>query len=1073
MAQRTKLIDLTRSYLPIDPNSFPETMHGTEGEDRPEKLPPVLPYEGWNFMPTGYGYRSYFGITTKLDIDNLPEPAKCREVFCFQKNDLSNVLIALHDAGIYTKQGETTGAWTLSVAMTDPVDGTVLEWSHCVIENKLYVYRQGEAQYHEFSDAVAYVWTARVPTTLNMAGQLGIFGAGGRLGFWDSANSIAYSAFDSHTFFTPDIGRGSNITTLTHVMGRIINIVQQGEGFVVYATKSIVGVRKNPDNTFLWQAVPITKAAGISYRNQVALANPDTVHFVWSSVGLMKVENFAFEVVATEFYDFLKEQQVPVFIKFLEGRYLVVQVSAEEYVDGLITFYTQTVAPLDVSLSYTIAIMDELDEDDLDDAVYAVTALHAIQRNTSHIWAFNQPGGCSVGTGGQCTGKDYPVYKEYFRIVDLFNGPTQASPQAGLLSVVANYAQIEANINAATFSDMQFNLFGMTNLITDSPYPCSALFGVTEVSTVVNPVTLITEESLAVSAYPAENVAQQSGEVVFIEDAEGTFYNRFNAICAIYEKFCDAFYAKTKNKILPYNGRQTAAKTNVATTAVGLACSITGAVTPSQISVPERIRTTISVPATINATRTYFTVQGYDRLLKEYGLYNNEIPWAFARPGRYRSLACGYDATKEIVAAFLRFTVTAGAGEGYFGFVQADVPIVLPDVASAGEAEAILTAAIASAQITLTANNPGDVVSLLTSAAGVTTRPYADKDGNVATDAIVAPKTVRFTCQSDASRVDITLHATSLRSIDTFRVTDGTSDQLGGINPMLVPCTKEKLIEAFAYPNSYVAYNAVGQPVVSATVSPYAGITAAPYGALADTTRNTVIGTGICSVAPATVPSDYPQFNQATFSPDNFTYIPVDFVLGADAITFSYSTVSETFTFPAIDFLMQEGAPVPYDQEWLGAYVYDLQLKRWGKMKQIYRQLLDFYPINSTSVGVIPFTNFGVQAAMLNDAGELRFFDMIPTDSYIKYGKVGLFRHGFTTLEQLRVDMRQSVAGTLEVETSLDGKTIDLGLTKTFDYDGLQLVQGLGNSGRWHNLAFRGQFDLSYLEFVGYAASRR
>jgi hypothetical protein len=35
--QNSKAIDITRSYVPVDPNSFPETMHGTGAEDTQSK----------------------------------------------------------------------------------------------------------------------------------------------------------------------------------------------------------------------------------------------------------------------------------------------------------------------------------------------------------------------------------------------------------------------------------------------------------------------------------------------------------------------------------------------------------------------------------------------------------------------------------------------------------------------------------------------------------------------------------------------------------------------------------------------------------------------------------------------------------------------------------------------------------------------------------------------------------------------------------------------------------------------------------------------------------------------------
>lgn len=71
MPQFPKIIDVSQGYFPCDPNSFPENLHYTGQEDSPVKTSPVLLYDGWNILPTAYGYRSYFGLTSKIDVTAL------------------------------------------------------------------------------------------------------------------------------------------------------------------------------------------------------------------------------------------------------------------------------------------------------------------------------------------------------------------------------------------------------------------------------------------------------------------------------------------------------------------------------------------------------------------------------------------------------------------------------------------------------------------------------------------------------------------------------------------------------------------------------------------------------------------------------------------------------------------------------------------------------------------------------------------------------------------------------------------------------------------------------------------
>ena len=110
MAQTSKPIDLTRSYLPIDPITLPESSHDTPGEDSPEKRQPVVPYEGYNFMPTAVGYRSYFEASSQLNVDALP--VRCDDIILFQLEDYSNLVIAFGEDGIYQKDPSVSGAWT-------------------------------------------------------------------------------------------------------------------------------------------------------------------------------------------------------------------------------------------------------------------------------------------------------------------------------------------------------------------------------------------------------------------------------------------------------------------------------------------------------------------------------------------------------------------------------------------------------------------------------------------------------------------------------------------------------------------------------------------------------------------------------------------------------------------------------------------------------------------------------------------------------------------------------------------------------------------------------------------------
>ena len=149
MVQLAKLIDVTRTFLPVDPNAFPETLHVSGREEGPEQRIPAMAYKGYNFMPTSYGYKSYFGTKQDIGIDALA--ARVDAVFIYQNKAYENILIALTESGVWTKKGNVAGAWVNEVPVVSPTDPKVhYQWSHVIIADILYAYQQGKSSYQKF-----------------------------------------------------------------------------------------------------------------------------------------------------------------------------------------------------------------------------------------------------------------------------------------------------------------------------------------------------------------------------------------------------------------------------------------------------------------------------------------------------------------------------------------------------------------------------------------------------------------------------------------------------------------------------------------------------------------------------------------------------------------------------------------------------------------------------------------------------------------------------------------------------------------------------------------------------------
>ena len=363
MAQNAKVIDLTRSYVPGDPNAFPQNMGFTQSEDRPEQEPPILAYEGYNFLPTHYGYRSYFGTNSTLQVGALASRAQF--VLSYQLPNYQTRLIALCENGIWTVNANVAGSvWTHAVVfnLNSPAPfyktDVFEEWTWCVIENVLYMYQQGRSVVYKTAIVTnELAIQSFTPSFLNMAGQMGIFKAGTRLGFWDSANSTSWSSNLDLTDFTPSIENMAGNAIFADIVGRIVTVKSHGDGWIIYTTKSIVGVKLDVSGNLLWDAKKIFDNIGISYGRAVTFGQSDNEHFAYTTSGIYMIGKYNaisgkhdVQPIATELYDFLRESRDPVIMDSINSRWLFFQLTDQRYIQSRISFTTTIVDPTKTTL---------------------------------------------------------------------------------------------------------------------------------------------------------------------------------------------------------------------------------------------------------------------------------------------------------------------------------------------------------------------------------------------------------------------------------------------------------------------------------------------------------------------------------------------------------------------------------------------------------------------------------------------------------------------------------------------------------------------------------------------------
>ena len=356
MSSRSKFVQINRSLIVLDPGTMPVNLAQTVREDAPEQSFPALAYDGKDVLPTALGYTSYFGEHTRLNIGDSLKGLKVQHVLQYQSVNMRTLSIALCETGIYIA-GSTDGSgsfnWQRVVDFSASFkEGVRRLWTFCVISNRMYMYQQGQdafyglvnpAEYMEttvpsaIKDAsITQVWYHEAsqagilkynPNFINMEGQLGIFKAGNRLGFWDSDGAVAWSSATQVYDFVPSTTTFAGITKFSDVVGRITVIHQHGTGFIIYATRSVVVVSALSGSPEKWAGRAIFSDVGVVFDSQVAMAQPDSIHYAITSAGLCRISNGSPEIIETEVMDYVRHNNDIYAVSFVDSRYLFIHVT--------------------------------------------------------------------------------------------------------------------------------------------------------------------------------------------------------------------------------------------------------------------------------------------------------------------------------------------------------------------------------------------------------------------------------------------------------------------------------------------------------------------------------------------------------------------------------------------------------------------------------------------------------------------------------------------------------------------------------------------------------------------------
>lgn len=241
-------------------------------------------------------------------------------------------------------------SWQQLYPIAPPVSEVRRDWTKAILGNEIYFFQAG----HEFilrldtsvPDAPEVV--PFKPTFLTEALEngsiMGIFEARGRLGVWDVAGAVYWSALGDREDFTPSLSTGSNVVTVDALRGRLTVIIGTSDGFMVYGSSNIVKGTYQQGQVNPFRFDEFDPSLGIFSKDHVTVGKSGE-HYVWSQGALYRINagtivgQHSIQVAHVELADFIKLHKGYPKLSFHTNRYLVLQVSERDYVEGESIFW--------------------------------------------------------------------------------------------------------------------------------------------------------------------------------------------------------------------------------------------------------------------------------------------------------------------------------------------------------------------------------------------------------------------------------------------------------------------------------------------------------------------------------------------------------------------------------------------------------------------------------------------------------------------------------------------------------------------------------------------------------------
>lgn len=1077
MSSNSFLVDLRKSMIIANPQHFPMNMEKPTKEDYPVETYPIVAYDAKNVVPTPFGYKSFFEESTRLNIGNLAGKF-VQKIFNYQTVNMDSVQFALCEDGIYVAFATepTPANWARIVDLSATmVTGIRRLWTVAVISNVVYLYQAGQPKFWAIVDPAKYaeaaspsliagatrsqVWTnwatgliSYIPSFLNMAGQIGLFRADNRLGFWDSDNSVGWSSSVAIEDFKPDAKTFAGSTKFADVQGRIVKILGSGDSFVIYATRSIVncvGLDNSPEK---WRGEAIMSEVGVAFDSQIAAAQPDQIHYCITQAGLCAITAGSPEYIATEVMDYIAETFPLYSLTVIEGRYLFISVNGS--FPGA-EYGTESVIVNDwannsfVFPRPTYPVLDEKPKDFIED--YIAGREHQIQESlkdyapivdVSTIPPSQQLQPCFdikifKSTWAETTFSPHTVSDEFFYskagpFAYDYVGPLYIEP------VVTNNSIEVDDLAPGDFAGDEVGVkldLGMTAFNKQVEYQ-NAIMQANEdpivMEVVRDDVMDIGPEGPRTIEWPKELVdTRVLFDAIKPEEITAISANECRLLLKVPTRGklkLKTFFEGTEEVgiTVQYLINQ-GTKVSAAMLALGF----------PQSSVPVT-GVTAGVWSYIKITYTQEQAQeGLLRYHQHYGTYGNlnpdqYYPW-YAAAWFVRWLYVNYPDNVEFIGPITESQV-----------VQSSSPII---------------------QCPATAD-PADLSPLLVTSYGwyvnVDGTPISIFDGNPSVpgdpckgshyyygpiDVGDDPLYKRFSTNGFYELDDISLPA--------FASFVGITTPTGAVCKLSGELKHEIEYEVVAT-EDIIVYEIL---VSGWGYYPSGGFSFRKTHSRSSSSGTCPIPSGSYSTTPPNLdlniklpPLDRPELNNPGYVWDYPDSIPL----------------------PDNYALFQKGSLGAYYPTYGAAAVYDLLLQKWGMYNNSHKLIQELMPVNRVDSSIMPVLDKGMFAGALNPASECTVFKDLNPQSRITYGKMAFYRRGMSLATGAIAHFGALATGTLIVEASMDGVTVDPLLSYAVPFVNQRNVTlPFTTRAKWFNIRVEGNFNLTYLELLAESRGRR